>query len=223
MFEKIESFYNVIPDEYGNLYIERDGKKNLVPKCTNYFYFIFDNPRGSLEYVEKLCEEGKAFKISCDQLYKHYFNWSDEELCLRFYGYDLRTKQYFEQVKKDIYFIREDHGYDEEKLSDITEIECWFNTSKIEVGKTEQGEWCAQFSMRTSIDDYDITRYYFRNKPTKEDIMIIDLISSIEFNFFTGRLSCEFICYRCGSLKHWLDIEGSIFVKYKYLSNSCDC
>jgi hypothetical protein len=224
MFNKIESFYKVIPDEHGNLFIE-NGKRKLIPRTADYFYFVFGNQCKTKDEAEKLCEEGKALKITGEQLYKHYFNWTDDELYMNFYGYDLKTKEFLKEIRDSLGFIREDHGWDEEKLIDSPrKIKCWDNVNEVEIGRNDKGEWCAQFAVQTAIDDYDIVKYFFLNEPSRDDIITLDFISRIEFKFFMRHIKPTFVCWECGVETHWLDIKGDIFKKYEALEDRyCGC
>jgi len=228
MYNKIEEYYDVIADENGNLYVKvkESDEKKFVPKSEDKpLYLLCGNKKGTLEEVEELCKKGLAVKISCREIYKHYFNWTDEELCLKFNNYDLKTKKYIEQTRKNLGFIREEHGYDEEKnMKNVFKVAGWMNSSEVEIGMTSNGEWCAQYSVRTDIDDYDITRYYFSNKPTEKAIQIVELLSSLEFKFKFNRLNYEFNCWECGCKTHWLDINGDLFEKYNALEEKyCGC
>lgn len=225
MLEKIKIYYTIRTDEDDNICICRkdNPKWRYVPCNEQTIYFTFDAQPSTTEEAEKLAVEGKAIKTTGIDFYREYFGWDDDKLYMKAFGYDSRTKKYLDAVKRNIGLIEEKHGWDEEKLIEPYTISIWANTSDIEVGKTADGYWCAQYSMRTAIDDYDITRFYFVKKPRENDILTAQKISDLQTKFFLRRL-ITFTCWECGRKVHWLDVEGNFDKKVDCLEDSyCGC
>jgi hypothetical protein len=215
--EALKDYYEIEKDTASEmLYLvnKQNGQRKLIPMRDGHLFLTY-GANVKVEELEKLIAEGKAIMLDSKTIYKEVYSWDDDTLCRKFYGYDHRTAKYFEAVKNNMGFVRESHGYEEEDLRDSYEVKVWDNASPVEIGKTKDGLWCAQFSQRTNVDDYDITRFYFRNKPTKTNIVTLNLISQIEMDFMMRTMKLEFNCWECGRHVHWLDVPGDIFEKYE--------
>lgn len=137
---------------------------------------------------------------------------------------DERTKRYLKEWKDKIGLVSVKRGYEEEKLNSVEEIKVYINTSDIKIGKNEGGMWVAQFSQRVGIDDYNITRMYFLNKPDASMIRMADLISNIENYFAVNSDKVYFDCWECGCRSHWLDIDGDLKEKWdNFCEQYCGC
>lgn len=224
MLEKLKEHYDIW-EEDGILYSRLKGSsmKNTISKTEKVIYFLCGNSASSQEEAEKLVQDGKGYKVTGAEIYREFYNWNDNEYCLQIYGYDLRTKNYFDAIRKGIGFVREDHGWEEDKLKNSFIVNVWPNSSKVEIGKTKEGLWCSQFCV-SMLDDYDIIKYYFNKKPTINDIKTAKLIADIEFFFWSRWLKPEFTCWECGIKHHWLDIPGPLPKKYENLKEKyCGC
>lgn len=225
MLEKLKPFYS-FANEYGNLIVIRNdnGNKKYIPCTNNPLYFTFGIPAKSIDEAEQLVADGKAIKIISSEIHREFYGLDDEGLCMKMHGYDLRTKEYFYVLKQNIGLLDEKHGYDEEEFINKETIVIWMNTSDVEIGKTQDGCWCAQWSIRTAIDDYDITRVYFSRKPTKKDILTAQRLADLSYSFFLKKLKPVFECWECGRIVHWLDCEGDFDKKADNLIDSyCGC
>ena len=85
-------------------------------------------------------------------------------------------------------------------------------------------KWCVQFSQRTNVDDYDITRMYFNRRPSRNNIIIAQKVDDLKCDFLCKRLNENFHCWECGTELHWLDIEGDFNEKITALQDKyCGC
>lgn len=103
----------------------------------------------------------------------------------------------------------------------------YINSSDIEIFEyTINGatKYCAELSYQTNIDDYNIETIIFNKIPSEQDINTARTIEAIKNKLFLKRLKPEFDCWECGIRHHWLDIEGSLDIKYKYWQDQyCGC
>jgi hypothetical protein len=226
LLEKINTYYKIYKEDERNLVIaDPSGKKKHVPKTSHPFVLGFGSKAKNQADIDALVSEGKALKTTGIDIYREFFGWDDNRCCQESKGYDLRTQKYINSIKENIGFIDEKHGWDEEKnMTEIFTLKGWLNTSNIDIGKTTEGKWCAQYSIRTDIDDYDVGKLYFNHKPTRTDINTAELISEIELKFFLQDITPVFTCWECGRQVHWLDIEGNLKEKYEHLKEEyCGC
>jgi hypothetical protein len=226
MLEKLKSYYS-FSDRNGNLIVskvEDNNKQKIVPCNNEPFYFTFEHRVKTIDEAEQLIAEGKGFKVLCVDIHREFYGLDDEALCMKMHGYDLRTEKYLKAVKENIGFIEEKHGWDDEKINNPQTISIWANASDVEIGQTEDDRWCAQWSVRTAVDDYCISRLYFNRKPTRNDILTVHKLSDLEMNFGLHRMKPVFECWECGRKVHWLDIEGDFNEKLTALNESyCGC
>jgi hypothetical protein len=215
-FKRINDYYHIHENVGKMLSSNVNGEKKVIPLNENYLFFTFGNKVDKIN-IEKEVEIGNIIKIRGIDLYKNFYKW-DEETCLKkAYGYDKRTFAYLNKIKENTGFIEEKHGYDEEKIISSQNVFVWFNASEVEIGQTKEGQWCAQFSKQTDIDDYDITRLYFSKKPSVKTILTITTLSSLEFDFKYNRIKESFNCWECGREMHWLDVQGDFSEKVEHL------
>ena len=229
--EKIKSYYK-IEEKRGQLgLISPNGKKKIFPMPSYKLpiYITFDKKvEGSSKeekkaFAEKKVEEGEFLKILALDLYREYYDWSEEDEYFHVHGFSKRTGSYLDAVLENIGYIKTIHGYDEADYEGETvALDAYFNASG-ELGLTKEGEWCASLHYQTAIDDYNVEKIYFKNKPSTNDVRIAVDIKDLKFKFAYKGLKEVFTCWECGHKRHWLDIEDDFTQKYNKLEEKCCC
>lgn len=143
---------------------------------------------------------------------------------------DERMRKYLEGIKNGISLIKIEHGYEEENIyPPAKQYKIWYNltgSGYVDVGQLDKNLWVAQYSVRTSIDDYDITRMYFSKFPSKKDIITAATLEDIETYFsMNGWNKVNRYCYACGKNFHFCDVRANTLdQKFAYfLDNYCGC
>jgi len=208
----IERKYHVVKDD---LFV----KITLIPKAKpkekkvindirkDVYFAITDLPKGERN-IEKLIEENRILKMNGWEFFKLYY--TEEEMLYRIYGYDKRTHEYLNAIKKKRGILDYQVGYVEEKFEPIRRLGPYRGLTGdgyISVGKIGD-RYVAQYSERCGIDDYCIVRIYFDHLPSKSDIDMAELIDDIELYFKLEPGRYKFVCWECGCERHWLDIRA---------------
>ncbi|REK69354.1 hypothetical protein [Paenibacillus paeoniae] len=136
---------------------------------------------------------------------------------------DDRTKEYFEDVLKDVGLIRtinskegleeisEKQGITPKKIGSYENV--YVNASPIDIYKyaapNGDARYCAELSYQTNIDDYNIELHIFNRQPSLDDVRNVRTISDIEFQMQFKGLKPEIKCYECGRTVHFLDTSES--------------
>lgn len=142
---------------------------------------------------------------------------------------DDRMKKYLEGVKRGIGLLEIKHGWDEEDFIPVKQYKIWANLTGsgcVDVGQLNNGLYVAQFSVRVSIDDYDVTRIYFSKFPSKKDIITAVALEDIETYFdMHGWDRAKFYCLACCSEKHFCDVKSdNLKQKFDYFRTQyCGC
>lgn len=154
-------------------------------------------------------DEG-VVKVSLTKIYEEFFDWDEETWSMQLNGYGLRTKKYFDAIKKDIGFEEIVHGWDTEEFETSSEYPYFGAIKTVEIGKTKENRWCAELGYQTAIDDYNEEKIYFNRKPSVADVKTLRKIEKIRMDI-RFRIKKEiFRCYECGREIHWLDVEGGL-------------
>ncbi|WPX08136.1 hypothetical protein [Anaerocellum danielii] len=231
--EKIKEFYKPKLDNWLRFtYILETpkGEKYLSFKSDRKIYLTFGqdingDPRN---LSRKELEEKGIVALSERELGKLLFPEHYEEIRPKIEP-DNRMQKYLEGIKRGIGLIKIAHGYDEEDFVPVKRYKIWHNltgSGYVDVGRIDDKLWVAQYSYRTSIDDYDVVRMYFNKFPSKKDIRTAATIEDIETYFsFNGWDKANFYCWECGLERHFCDIKASTLEqKYDYfLNNYCGC
>ena len=137
---------------------------------------------------------------------------------------DKRSLDYLKGCKQDLQLVAIEHGWDEIAHHTDKAISIWLNASKVEIGKVTEGEYTgkyiATYSVRTNVDDYDITSLIFEKKPNKEAIQLAVLLERVESAFIIKTKKPVFKCKECGKEFHWLDIPGTLKEKVDFWGNA---
>lgn len=223
IIQKIKDFYN--PQYDNGLYLIVNKQKRYIPIPSDQEIILtFDY---STKNKEDALNHG-GIAVTTMDLHK-WFMPEDKfkQLIMRWYP-DERTKKYLDAVKKNIGLTKVEHGYDGFLPKDKIQLshKIWLNINgDVEVGEVD-GQWLAEYSYRTDIDDYDICTYFFDKKPTKKNILTAKLLEDIEFYFnYHGWNKNTFTCWECGSKDvNWLDIEGNLETKWdQFKEKYCGC
>lgn len=183
----------------------------------------------STEEANKLIQEGKYILISADEVYKEYYNMSDDEFYAYKNGYTKKTGEYFDQLEKEIGLINHEvcadsDGVELEQFDTIVKYDLFLNTGEISVGKLDENKYIAQYSYKTSIDDLSIEKIYFNRLPEENDIRLAISLEDFKAKFLISRISEFFECKKCLKTKYWTDIPGDFETKIRLLEeNSCGC
>lgn len=142
---------------------------------------------------------------------------------------DERMEKYLNGVKREIGLIEIKHGWDEENIVPVKKYEIWVNLTGdgcVDVCQLSDNLWVAQYSVRTDIDDYDVTRMYFNKMPSKKDIITAAALEDVETYFNTnGWDKAVTYCYECGREFHFCDIKArDLKQKFDYFRDYyCGC
>lgn len=221
---RIKEFYSpeLLPHTACGFSIESNGDRHRFNGSNKFGRPIILKFDIDSEDRDEILKSG-GIEITPHELFKALFPEEWEKHKHRYE--DKRTESYLEKVKNSIGLIDIKHGHEEESLDSVSRISLFFNTSTVEVGRNKDGVWVAQYTMRTDVDDYDIVRMYFKNKPYEDTIKNAALIDEIEsYFYFRGYDKAKFRCWECGREAHWLDIEGNLQEKWHGLSEQyCGC
>ena len=141
---------------------------------------------------------------------------------------DSRMKKYLQRVKRGIRLLEIKHGYGWEDCKTLEQYDIWGNltgSGYVDVGQISDNLWVAQYSVRTAIDDYDVTRMYFKKCPSRKDVITAKALEDIE-TYFTryGWDKAVSYCYECGREFHFCDIKGDLKQKFDNFRNHyCGC
>ena len=211
--QKIINFYHpqLEGGEYTNNFsLIKNGKKYYFNSLNKTSMVLgFGKQFSSLEEAKK---DSEVVITTPGEFFKNYFPEQYDKI------YDKRTLKYLESCKNNNGLINIKHGHDGEKFETQLSYQIWANLTGggIEVGKLQDGNWVAEYSYRCGIDDYVIVDLYFENKPTKKNILTVNLIEKIEEYFnWNGWHNVTFECWECGAKTHWLDVPGSLEEKWE--------
>lgn len=142
---------------------------------------------------------------------------------------DNRIAKYLDGVRRGIGLVEIKHGYDEEDIIPVVRYKIWANLTGngcVDVGQLDNGLCVAQYSVRTSIDDYDVTRIYFSKFPSKKDVITAAVLEDVETYFdMHGWNRAKFYCFACCCERHFCDVKANSFEqKFRYFrSHYCGC
>lgn len=212
--------YYTLSEKNGNIYINSESGERAFPLTTKPVYLSFGNVVNVVDESEipQALEEGLLVEVNAVRIYQEYFGWDDETTFKKVHGYDSKTHEYISSILNSIGFIEVKNGYEEEVFETSFNYGFLYNSANsVTIGKTKNGLWCAQFGYRNNIDDYNIERHYFSNKPSVSDVELSVSISNLLINFSFKKLSETITCWECGKNLHWTDINGNLNQKIKYL------
>jgi len=210
--QKIIDFYE--PELFGKGVAKLRGGRFIQLGNKRKVYLTF----GKHYKDEKEAIEGGAYRTTPHDLFVLLFPEEVEKLV------DKRTEKYLEKLNKTLGLVDYKAGYEEEDV-DVEQVYTQFIGGDIEVGKTNDGKWLAQYSKRTDVDDYVVVRMYFSRFPSQKDVETAKLLKEIEHHFMLyGYDAAKFNCWECGKERHWLDIPGGLREKWPaYLEKYCGC
>ena len=224
VIEKLKEYYH-LEDRDGRLFIWKEGmdKPQFIPKGNRTLCFTFGR-KLSEDELEVEVEKGNVIKIKEIELYREFYDWDEETYLMELHGYDKRTKDYFEKVKKEIGYVRTVYGHEEWELKKRESLNIYWNAVDGVLGLAGDGLWCYQLSYQTTIDDYNIEKILFYRKPSVEDIKIARKIEELDIDFYLKKIRPTFRCWECGGKTHWLDVPGDFNQKYESLHERyCGC
>lgn len=202
---------------------EKTGKKFSLLKSEIPVYLDL-TPDQSLtkDKLEQAFKEGNVKKEIQADIYRRFYDWSDEEYWKEVFGLDARTKKYFDRIRENIGLVKTEHPREPENLKNAKKV--FAHWLEWEIAPLEE-TYLAQTTYQYSIDDYAVIQLIFRQKPTKKDLSTAVLLADLETEFQIGRLSPIFTCWECGkSDRHFLDIPGSLEEKMEALKDGyCGC
>ena len=141
---------------------------------------------------------------------------------------DSRMVMYIQEVKRNIGLLEIKHG-DEEVFVPVKQYDIWANlmgSVYAYIGRLSDNLWVAQYSIRTAVDDFDVTRMYFNKMPSKKDIIPAATLEDVEAFFNTnGWDKATFLCYACSRPRHFCHIKArDLKQKFNYfLKHYCGC
>ena len=204
--------------------INQDNKRSPIYYTNKTLYILGKHKPESQNEAEELAAQGIIVKTTGIEIYDAIFEYSEDDKCKKLFNYGLKTKNYLDGCKAKIGYIETNCGEEWDELEDSKALSYCLNTSNIEVGKCKgKGIFCAQYLIRTDIDDYMIVKHYFKEKPNRSKIELIEDISQIEQKLRTGMLSEEFTCWECGNKIHWVDTFNTFEDRKEALYNRCCC
>ena len=142
---------------------------------------------------------------------------------------DSRMEMYLREVKRNIGLIEIKHGWYGEVFVPVKQYDIWVNltgSGYVDIGRLSDNLWVAQYSIRTAVDDFDVTRMYFNRLPSKKDIITAAALEDVETYFNTnGWDKAVTYCYACGREFHFCDIKArDLKQKFNYfLNHYCGC
>lgn len=206
---------------------EETGELEFIPFSDDILYFTFG--QDVLEdRIDEEAEKGNVIKIKASELYKKYYGWDDEkrleEYFMEEYGYDKRTKMYLDKFKNEMHYVGIEVGDEKWKLKNAEELDIMLLALYGELGLTNEGLWCYQYSYLKDEDEFVYKKMLFTKKPDIEDIATAVKIEDLEFEFRSGFARLVFRCWECGTMTHWLDVPGDFFLKYHSMHRKeCGC
>lgn len=204
--------------------INEDNKRSQIHYTKKTLYILGKHRPSNADEADELAAQGIIVKTTGIEIYDAVFEYSEEDKCKLLFGYGLKTKNYLEGCKAKVGYIETDCGEEWDELENSESLSYCLNTSNIEVGKCkDKNIYCAQYFIRTDIDDYMIVKHYFKEKPNRSKIELIEDISQIEQKLRTGMLSEEFTCWECGNKIHWVDTFNNFADRKEALYDRCCC
>lgn len=143
---------------------------------------------------------------------------------------DSRMAKYLQHVKRGIRLLEIKHGYGWEDCKTVEQYDIWGGNLTgsgyvVDVGQISDNLWVAQYSVRTAIDDFDVTKMYFTKFPSRKNVITAKALEDIE-TYFTryGWDKAVSYCYECGREFHFCDVPGDIKQKFANFRNHyCGC
>lgn len=182
----------------------------------------------TVKEAESLAEQGKIYSFKAFDLYAEYYDFDNEKELESFFfhKYSTRTRRYIEGVMHNTGLIRYTDASN--GSGDIDGVPTEFDVldsfdlgiDRVEIGKLETGEWLAQTCHQIEIDDFEVIKMYFINKPSAKTVKTAFAIR----NFEVSQSREVFKCWECGKLTNWLDTPGDFAEKLNHLHDRyCGC
>lgn len=219
--DQLKEYYD-FEDNYDDLIVTRksDGvSKRIQPRdVSEFFSLVSIDPSefpATADGVMEWVKEGKAIKIYLPKLMQEFYGWTDKEteeiVCMRRYNYDVKTKKYFESIRKSLGFIMVENGYDKEKFKSSIKYDNIPNTEEVEFGQVEYSDiWCAELGYQTNVDDYNIERHYFKKELSFDELKEYFATRYAGKLFLNNDIKFKYFCDWCEEQVHWLDRKGGI-------------
>lgn len=223
--EKIKSFYTIESRYQDQLYLNN----KFIQLVKKPLIFTFGNK--TIDTIEKAKNDPNCIVTDTESFYKEYFNLTDSEFRVKYFGLDDRSYKYLRAVKENIgliencsyEYVAKDWDYLKVKERETHTKNIPLNVEEMTIGKYKE-VYVMQYYVQTDIDDYCIPKYFFRYKPKIHYVFTIDRINAIQRKLQETK-SPYFKCWECGRQTHWLDVEGNLEKKAdEYLdSHYCGC
>jgi len=192
-----------------------DNRETHIYIGDKYMYFLGENKVDNIEEAEDLIKRDKGIKIKGCEFYRQFYNLNNEEYCLFRHGYDLEVKNFLDTVKNKIGLLRYTSDANSSKTpegeftqapDDCKSMTVFWNSSDVVYWQLDNGEWIAQYGFLIAIDDYAVTKFYFREEPTDLKCRIAYAISQVELKFSIKNKKEAEECL--DNLKKFLEKEG---------------
>lgn len=134
---------------------------------------------------------------------------------------DDRTKQYLRAIANRLGLVEIRSGY---KVEDFEpEFDCRLPAATADVGHLPDGNWIAQYTVQTDIDDYTVVRFYYTCKPSRQAVATTYLLNRAQWLVLSRTTEGKYRCWECGHTVHWLDAPGDLGAKLVALEERCCC
>lgn len=233
--QRVLDYYEFEVDNYNNLKVIVDEKKGLVYSQTIFTFGLNEESeqlcadnKYAPQIVRDLIAENKAVIVSSFEIIGALKGFTADQTHKLQYGFGLRTKEYLDTILFESKYVKHQVNWDEPQYKGETvkvgDFKTFYGDSPIEVGLSENGLWCASFTIPHPPDDYSINKIYFKEKPSLKNILAVETIRDLDFKFFKKEIHETFHCWECGCEVHWLDTKGCTKQKIENMKERhCGC
>lgn len=233
--EKIEKYYDVKFDDesfFLEFYLKGTNKRLSVNPFRNIYITYGKEIDRTLNetQLDELVDKGVIDKVSGMELYEMFTDLTLEDMYIKYKHYDLRTKNYFDAILRNIGFVEDTSSYDSiADRDDVVRI-CRLETrpnvmnyrdTEIVLYKSNDYYIVEKFAVYPP-DDYSYIKVVFNQKPTLYDFKSWENVERAKIVLFNR--GYKFTCWECGNKAHWLDVSGSLEEKIRCLEERyCGC
>lgn len=175
------------------------------------FYFYFECPTGKLIQPHTDIFYVSEDKIPCTltEIIKELYSPSEEELCMFFHNYDLRTQDYFNEISKNI-GLEEVYSSipDEIKNIEKQQFPTKFVNGSADICQKDNNYFILIY--HSFMDDEFVDVFKFLRYPNADAVHTAYNIKWLKSQFLSKTFKVNFKCRECGQVHHWLDGEGDL-------------
>lgn len=230
--EKIEKYYDIKFEKetlfgLGICLKGTDRSLTVHPFRDVIFTYGEDIDRAQLN---ELIDQGTVDKVSGMTLYEMFTDLTIEDMYIKFKNYDIRTKNYFDAILRNIGYVKCHDGResiaDMEGCTHMGGLETRptllkYRDTEIDLYKVDEYYVVEKFEVYPP-DDYGYLQVYFKKKPRLSDFKSWEEVTRAE-RLLLSR-GYKFTCWECGNKVHWLDGSGSLEDKVDNLTECyCGC